>query len=177
MRQKFYCFTCSPRSQSPTTHFLRVHCGSFKSEERARRNRRCVCSSDGETRISIRALKRAVNLRLGASFHTGNIVTHWVDASLGWVDLHNNLQLLFAACQLFFPESAERLALFHHKRLRVLTLFDHLVDVIRFSVQMWRKPWLVHHPSWRKPACYSSSHWVFSFSKMIIIIYLRLQFL
>ena len=169
MHQKFYCFTSPHRSFPLTTHLLRAHCASFSSEERGRGDRGYVRSNDCKTRISIRALKRVVNLRLGASFHACNIVTHWVNASLGWVDLHNHLQLLFAACQLFFPEGAERFALFHHKRLWVFAFLEHLVDVIRFLVQMWLEPWLVHHPSWRKPACYSSSHWVFSFSKMIII--------
>ena len=106
-----------------------------------------------------------MNLRLDASFYTGNIVTHWVDASLGWVDLDDCLQLLFAAIQLVLPESAERLALFENKRFWVLTLFEHCVDVIGSLVQMWLEPWLVDHPSWREPACYSSSHWVFSFLK------------
>ena len=60
-----------------------------------------------------------MNLRLGASFHTGNIVTHWVDAGLGWVDLDNQLQLLFTTFKLFLPERALRLALFDHQRFGI----------------------------------------------------------
>ena len=47
---------------------------------------------------------------LGASFNTSNVVAHWVQASLGWVDFNDALKCLLTTGKLVLPEYALRLA-------------------------------------------------------------------
>lgn len=57
------------------------------------------------------ALEFVVDHWLGAGLDTGDPVTHWVDAGLGWVDLDDILKESLASGELVFPELALWLAL------------------------------------------------------------------
>ena len=50
---------------------------------------------------------------LRASFHTGNVVTHGVEAGLGGVDLNDGLEGGLAPLKLLFPHFALGLAIFN----------------------------------------------------------------
>ena len=78
---------------------------------------------------SVSALKTVVNDRLYAGLNAGNVVPHWVHASLSWVDLDDVFKLCLAALQLFLPEFALRLAIFNHLVFWVLALLKHLLDI------------------------------------------------
>ena len=80
---------------------------------------------------SVRALELVVDNWLSAGLDAGDVITHWVKAGLGGVDLNDLFQLLLASLQLLFPSSAVGLAFFQHKWLRVLSLLEHRCDVCR----------------------------------------------
>ena len=48
---------------------------------------------------------------LGASLDTGDVISHWVQASLSWVDFDDLLELGLASLQLVLPLFALWLAL------------------------------------------------------------------
>ena len=52
-----------------------------------------------------------MNDRLGTGLNTVDVVSHWVQASLGWVDLNDLLQLSLASLQFILPVLAVGLAL------------------------------------------------------------------
>ena len=59
---------------------------------------------------SVSALQLVVDSGLSASLDAGHVVSHRVEAGLGWVDLDDLFQLFLASCELVFPVSAVRLA-------------------------------------------------------------------
>ena len=62
---------------------------------------------------------------LSASLHTGHVVSHWIQTSLGGVNLNDLLQLGLTSLKLGLPGVAERLALLQDLGLGVLSLSDH----------------------------------------------------
>ncbi len=60
-----------------------------------------------------------MDFRLRASFDTGNVVPHWVEARSTRIDLDYTDQLFFTPFELFFPINAKRFAHFKNKRLRI----------------------------------------------------------
>ncbi len=61
---------------------------------------------------SLGSLELIVDHWLGACFDTGDIVSHWIKAGFGWVDLNDLFQLGLASLELLFPVLAVWLALF-----------------------------------------------------------------
>ena len=95
---------------------------------------------------------------LGASLNTSDPVTHGIEACLCGVDLDNDLKLRFATSKLVLPVSTLWLALFHDSFFGILTVFEHLVDVL-WLIDMWLVPMFLEAPSWCEPSCDSSAHW------------------
>ena len=75
--------------------------------------------------LSLGTLELVMDNWLGAGLNASNVISHWVEASLGGVDLDNLLQLGLASLQLLFPVNALWLAFFKNEWLRVLSLLEH----------------------------------------------------
>ena len=58
---------------------------------------------------------------LSACLDTGHVVSHWIEAGLGWVDLDDLFQLGLASLELLFPVLAVWLALFQQKWLWIVS--------------------------------------------------------
>ena len=84
---------------------------------------------------------------LRARFDAGDVVAHGVKAGLGRVDSDDLLQGGLATRELVLPVDAVRLAFLEQKRLRVLALLEHLIDV-RWLVNVWFVFFLHEPPSW-----------------------------
>ena len=102
-------------------------------------------------------LKRVVDEWLGASFDTSDPVSERVQASFGGVHLDDALKGNFATLKFLLPVLARLLALLDKEGLGVLTVKEHLPNVVRLS-NMWFKSVLTNDPTRRKPAGNSSSH-------------------
>ena len=120
------------------------------------------CGHSTNRKASLGALEAVVNDGLGAGLNAGDVVTHWVEAALGGVDLDDLLKRGLASGQLVLPESALRLALLDNERLGILSIGEHLLDEFRL-VNVWGKSWLMEHPAGGQPSSNSSSHFVSCF--------------
>ena len=93
--------------------------------------------------------------------HTGlsasYVVAHGVQASLGRVDLDDAFKSSLASGKFVFVEFALGLAFFEKKRLGVLAVLEHLVDV-NLGVNVWCKSRFRYSPTWGKPSGNSSAH-------------------
>ena len=75
-------------------------------------------------------LELIVNDWLHASLYAGGVITHWVHARLGGIDLDNLFQLDLASLQLLRPVVTLGLAGFEELGLRVLTCIEFGLDVV-----------------------------------------------
>ena len=76
------------------------------------------------------ALELIVNNWLNASFDAGGVITHWVHARLGGINLDNLFELDLASLQLLGPVVALWLAGFKQLWLRVLTSLQFGLHVV-----------------------------------------------
>lgn len=104
---------------------------------------------------------------LDTSFNASNIVTHGVEAGLGWVDLNDLFQLDFAAGELVFPELALGLAFLHNEGLRILTLLEHSGDVVGLGDVRGKSRLGGEGPTRGQPSNNSTSHY---YKFMVLII-------
>ena len=79
---------------------------------------------------SVGTLELIVNDWLNASFYACGVITHWVHARLGRIDLDNLFQLDFASLQLLSPVVALWLACLEELGLRVLTCIEFGFDIV-----------------------------------------------
>ena len=75
------------------------------------------------------ALELVVNEWLHACLNASDVVSHGIHASLSWVDLDDCFKSGLAADELFLPEFALGLAIFHQHVFWVLALLQHLLHV------------------------------------------------
>ena len=75
--------------------------------------------------LSLGTLELVMDDWLGAGLNASNVVSHWVKAGLGGVDLDNLLQLGLASLQLFFPVNALWFAFLKDEWFWVLSLLKH----------------------------------------------------
>ena len=75
--------------------------------------------------LSLGSDELVVDHWLDTGLNAGDVVSHWVEASLGWVDLDDLFKLGLASLQLLLPGLAVWLALFEQEWLGVLTLLEH----------------------------------------------------
>lgn len=114
------------------------------------------------------SLKFVVNNGLSTGLNAGDIVTHWVQARLGWVHLDDGLESSFAAIQLFFEESALGFALFHDEWFGVFAVFEHLLDVLGpLNVRVVLR--FVPDPAGGQKSCNSASHLFFSLFFLLLL--------
>ena len=109
------------------------------------------------------SLELVVDDGLGTGLNTGNVVSEGIHATLSWVDFDDFNKLGLTTFELLLPEGTLGLAILQHEGFWVLTRLEHLIDVFGLLVQVWCQSGLMHHPSWREPACESSSHMSSSF--------------
>mgnify|MGYP006982844928 CR=1 FL=1 len=83
---------------------------------------------------------------LSASLDTVDVVSHWVQASLRWVDSNDLLQLSLTSLELLFPGLAVWFAFFQNHWLWILTLLEHRGDIAR-SCNVWGQSFVVNHPT------------------------------
>ena len=81
---------------------------------------------------SVAAFELIVDDWLGASLDASGVVSHWVHACLGWVDLDNLFQLDLTSLQLLGPVIALWLASFKQFWLRVLTCGKLRLNIVWF---------------------------------------------
>ena len=79
---------------------------------------------------SVGTLELIVNDWLHASFDASGVITHWVHARLGRIDLDNLFQLDLASLQFLSPVVALWLACFKKLWLRVLTCVEFSLDIV-----------------------------------------------
>ena len=75
--------------------------------------------------LSLGSLELVMDNWLGTGLDASNIISHWIEASFGGVDLDNLLQLGLASLQFLFPVFAMWLAFFKNEWFRVLSLLKH----------------------------------------------------